>query len=171
MVLGDNKVVEANELDELAKNVMLPPLIAVDDDHASVEVVGARNAEDLLHVFGADRNGSDDGILNGGYVFVADVDVEELGDVADDGGVAVDIDRFGILGEFIGNDEAVIGREGIVVTNRKLGDEVFEIGLNVIKGDVNILGRHAADDRLGGLADVRVENVYIIDAPGRGICN
>ena len=167
LILGDDKVVEANELDELAENVMLPPLLAVDDDHSGVEVILGTDAKDLLDIGGSDRDGRDDGILDSGEVLVADVDVEEFGNVSNDRGVGVDVDGFVVLLELISDDEAEIGGKRIVVTNRELVDDVVEVGFDVIEGDGDVLGGHRLDGALVLLGDIGVEDVNLIMAAGR----
>ena len=164
LILGDGEIVEGDQIDELLENIDLSPHPAVDDDHACVEITVAVDAEDFLSIKAAFIDGGHNGFRDGADVFVANVDIVKLGDVFDDGGIAIDVDCFVELREFACDDKAEIGRCGIIIAKRQFGDDRTNVVVDIVEDDLDVPFGHRGDLCLVLGGNIIMQNVNFVAA-------
>ena len=153
LVGGDEVGVEfVDEVDHGGNIVGFAHFFEVHQEDAGIHVIFARDGEGVFDVFFKNWNVLDFRIGEGGESFFAEVEVEKLGDVAGQNGVAVDIDRFGILRKEAGDEGAIIiNRGGKIVAGagamRTIMDDRAEVNVprHAAELDFAVAGHHAAE--------------------------
>ena len=170
LVLGDDAVVDLQRLDEPVQDVALAEFVAVQKQDPRVEVEVAVEAQAFLDICSVLVH-LDHGLLVAGAQDEAGhIGVEEVGHVAADDGVAVDVDGLVVFRMHVGYEEPEVCCLGIVVPKRELVRYGLQVGRDVLEFDLEAGAlQHRPDLGLALVGHVGVEEIDPVCAVALGV--
>ena len=161
-VLRHHEVVLMQIIYEFVQHEVEAEFAQVEQQHAGVEEIVARDAQRFFDVVAEHVRLDHDLLVAGADVRVADVGEVQIADIALHDGVAVNIYRFVVLGEHFGNEQAVIRGFRIVVAQRQSVPDRRQIFRHVAEADDKILVLQPPERRLHLGRDPGVQHEYAV---------
>lgn len=142
LVLRYYEIVHAEQFAEFFENVAFAVTRGVYKQDSGVEISVSVYSENLFDVRAESLVVRHYALVHGAGVHSVDIGIEKLRNILFHHRVAVDINNLVVLGEHIGDKQAVVRGFGVVIANGQVARKFFKIGRNVVEGNVAIVGFH-----------------------------